>query len=65
MTVVCDLHGPMRWREGPGWWECLGFDGEGPRECGLMLLYEEDIERSLHGPSPHDIPGVTIAPWAR
>jgi hypothetical protein len=38
-TVECTIHGPMHWRPGPDWWECLGFDGEG---CGRQLVYAED-----------------------
>jgi hypothetical protein len=53
VTVACDLHGPMKWREGPGWWECFGFDGEG---CGVQIVYEEDARL---GPAS-GIPGVTV-----
>ena len=56
MTVSCDVHGPMKRREALYWWECLGFDGEGPAECGLMIIYDEDITRSRG-----DIPGVTVS----
>jgi hypothetical protein len=58
VTVVCDVHGPMKWREPVGWWECLGFDGEGPRECGVMITYEEDVRAVLRSGS--GFPGVTI-----
>ena len=34
----------------------MGFDGEGPRDCGVMLIYDEDLK--LKGP----IPGVTVRP---
>jgi len=57
--VACDVHGPMAWRDGPGWWECLGFDGEGAGECGVMLVYAEDVRAALrHG---FVIDGVAIA----
>lgn len=60
MTLTCDLHGPMAWREPTAWWECLGFDGEGPRECGVMVTYEEDVRAALrHG---FKIDRVTIRP---
>ena len=55
-AVECDMHGPMRWRPGLYWWECLGFDGEGPRDCGVMILYEEDVKRGTDS----GIPGVSI-----
>jgi hypothetical protein len=32
-------HGPMKYREGPMWFVCAGFDGEG---C-LALLGEEQV----------------------
>lgn len=58
MTVICDMHGPMMYRPPLGWWECLGFDGEGARDCGVMIIYEEDLRRS------GTIPGVTVRPCA-
>jgi hypothetical protein len=54
MTVTCDVHGPMKYREPLHWWECLGFDGEGPAACGVMILYDEDIKDG------RGIPGVTV-----
>ncbi len=60
MTLACKMHGPMKWREGPGWWECPGFDGERSRDCGVMLIYEEDAQAALrHG---FGIDGVRILP---
>lgn len=48
------MHGPMKWRPGLDWWECLGFDGEG---CGVQIIYIEDVERCGGG----HIPGVRIS----
>jgi hypothetical protein len=42
--INCTIHGPMHWRPGPDWWECLGFDGEG---CGTQIFYLEDAHRCL------------------
>ena len=53
MTVACDIHGPMKWRERLLWWECPGFDGEG---CGVQIVYEEDVRL---GPAA-GVPGVTV-----
>jgi hypothetical protein len=49
----------MRWRPGPRWWECLGFDGEGRRDCGVMLVYDTDAEAALRFPG--SIPGVEVS----
>jgi hypothetical protein len=48
----------MKWRSDVAWWECLGFDGEGPEACGVMITYEEDVRAALRSRS--GIPGVTI-----
>lgn len=57
-TVVnCLVHGPMKWRPGVDWWQCLGFDGEGARDCRVMLVYAEDAARWSE---PGDIPGVEV-----
>ena len=56
-SVSCLVHGPMHWRPGPAWWECVGFDGEGRRDCTAMLVYIEDAERC---PEPLYIPGVEV-----
>ena len=53
MTVLCDAHGPMLWRDALGWWTCAGFDGEG---CGVQIVYEEDVRL---GPEA-GISGVTV-----
>ena len=56
MTVVkCRMHGPMKHRFELDWWECLGFDGEGPRDCGVMIIYAEDIELDTSS-----IPGIEV-----
>jgi hypothetical protein len=56
-AVNCLIHGPMKWRPGVDWWECAGFDGEGRRDCGVMLVYIEDAERWRE---PGDILGVEV-----
>lgn len=59
-TVICDMHGPMKYREPTAWWECLGFDGEGPRDCGVMITYIEDVHAMLRSGSL--AAGVTVIP---
>jgi len=39
MEVTCGVHGPMKWREGPMWWVCPGFDGEGCCEISAETVY--------------------------
>jgi len=55
MTVICDVHGPMKRREALLWWECPGWDGEG---CPVQLVYDEGLRRVADA----GIPGVTVLP---
>lgn len=51
--VICDRHGPMRFRFAELWWTCAGFDGEGCDEWPVVrdeTIYE-------FGDS---IPGLTV-----
>ena len=52
MTVICNVHGPMKHRPSLSWWECPGFDGEG---CSTQIIYDEDLRRDTS-----NIPGVTV-----
>jgi hypothetical protein len=51
-VVECLTHGPMIYRMGCDWWECVGFDGEG---CSVPLVSSEDAAREDHG-----IPGIRV-----
>lgn len=45
LTVVCTVHGEMRYKVASDWWTCLGFDGE---YCP-SVLYMEDVADLLAG----------------
>ncbi len=52
MTVICNVHGPMKHRPPLGWWECPGFDGEG---CPVQIIYDEDLRLDTS-----NVPDVTV-----
>jgi len=45
LDVRCAIHGPMKHRFAPYWWECVGFDGEG---CD-SLFTDEAAYDVMHG----------------
>lgn len=55
MTVTCRVHGPMRYRTAPHWYECPGYDGEG---CEVPVVYAEDAALALDAGAA--LPGVEV-----
>lgn len=56
MTVTCLTHGPLKYRFGLKWYECVGFDGEGCEDT--MIVYDEDLARG----ADTGIPNVEVRP---
>lgn len=43
MSVVCQVHGPMKYRYMLMRWECVGFDGE---DCDAPNVSDEQLARA-------------------